>query len=221
MRKLTRAQKSMLSRAVVDFVEDNEVDLSRHRRICDICQHPACNLIQEAFLQWRSPLVIMKQFNLKSRTTIYHHAHAFRLFDLRDRTLRFALGHIIEEADRVHVTAQDVIRAAYAFAHINEEGLWIQPATKSEVVVSANRPASPPLASQPAYGDSSSEEPRVPTRPTSRRRRTRLSKSLREIQALQPPPPAPPAAPEPAPQAPSARAFLIATNRNAENDATG
>ena len=111
----------------------------------------------------------MKKYGLKSRATIYHHAHAFQLFGGRDRTLRFALGYIVEQADRVNVTARDVIQAAYTYAHVNDDGLWVQPASKSEIVVSRNETEASPLDSFPA-----SASPLVRSAAKSNARRRRL-----------------------------------------------
>jgi hypothetical protein len=144
MRNLTRSQRSALSNHPSNSRETKQVNLKYHRLRCEICRHASCHLIEEAFLQWRSPSVIMHCFGIKSETTIYHHAHAFQLFDLRDQGLRHALGNIIEEADTLRPTTRDVLRAIYALAHIDSEGQWVRPTNKSEVVVSNNRmPAAP------------------------------------------------------------------------------
>ena len=166
MNKLTRAQKAAITKCAAEILENQQQELARHQRLCEVCKHPACFLIQEAFLQWTSPEVIMRKYGLKSRATIYHHAHAFQLFAQRDRTLRFALGHIIEQADRVNVTARDVIHAAYTYAHVNDDGLWVQPASKSEVVVSKNEAAS----AQESFQGSALPVARSASKPTSRRR---------------------------------------------------
>lgn len=176
MRKLTRKQKAVISRSAIAYVEKVEVNVERHRRICSVCRHPLVALIDEAFLQWVSPYTIVEQFHLPHRAVIYHHAHVFKLFELRDRTLRRALGNIIEQSDRVRVTAQDVIRAAYAFAHINDEGLWFQPVsvTQTQVVVSSDDSSEalsgPSGASRTPQG--SEQARRVPAKPRAHRRRT-------------------------------------------------
>jgi hypothetical protein len=170
MNKLTRAQKTAITKCAAEIIENQEQDLARHQRLCEVCKHPACFLIQEAFLQWTSPEVIMKKYGLKSRATIYNHAHAFRLFARRDRTLRFALGHIIEQAARVNVTARDVIQAVYTYAHVNDDGLWVQPASKSEIVVSKNEAAASRLESPQALA---SPLVRSASKPNSRRRALR------------------------------------------------
>ncbi len=187
MNKLTRAQKAAITQGATAILEAQEQDLERHRRLCEVCKHPACFLIQEAFLQWTSPEVIMKKYGLKSRATIYNHAHTLKLFAQRDRTLRLALGHIIEQADRVNVTARDVIQATYTYSHINDDGLWVQPATKSEIVVSKSEAAASPLDS---FSGSTSPLARCASKPTSRRRQPKytppaqdLSKSPQELDA--------------------------------------
>ena len=187
MNKLTRAQKAAITQCATEILEAQQQDLARHQRLCEVCKHPACFLIQEAFLQWTSPEVIMKKYGLKSRATIYHHAHAFQLFARRDRTLRFALGHIIEQADRVNVTARDVIQAVYTYAHVNDGGLWVQPASQSEIVVSKNDAASSTLESSRALA---SPIVRSASEPTARRRRPKytppaqgLAKSPQELDA--------------------------------------
>jgi hypothetical protein len=187
MNKLTRAQKAAITKCATEILEAQEQDLARHQRLCEVCKHPARLLIQEAFLQWTSPEVIMKKYGLKSRATIYNHAHAFQLFARRDRTLRFALGHIIEQADRVNVTARDVIQAVYTYAHVNDDGMWVRPASKSEIVVSKNEAASSTLESSHALA---SPIVRSASNPTSRRRRPKytppaqdLAKSPQELDA--------------------------------------
>ncbi|HMD40650.1 MAG TPA: hypothetical protein VKH15_15300 [Candidatus Acidoferrum sp.] len=172
MNKLTRAQKAAITKCAAEILETQEQDLARHQRLCEVCKHPACSLIQEAFLQWTSPEVIMKKYGLKSRATVYNHAHAFRLFARRDRTLRFALGHIIEQADRVNVTARDVIQAVYTYAHVNDDGMWVQPASQSEIVVSKHEPAASPPE---PYSGSAAPMARSASKPTSRRRRPKYT----------------------------------------------
>jgi hypothetical protein len=81
-----------------------------------------------AFLQWRSPADIIKDFKLASRTSVYRHAHATRLFDRHSRNTRFALGVLIEQAQCVKPTAGDIVRAVHAFCRINDRGEWVEPA---------------------------------------------------------------------------------------------
>jgi hypothetical protein len=76
------------------------------------------------------------------------------------------LGHIIEQADRVNVTARDVIQAAYTYAHVNDDGMWVQPASKSEIVVSKNDAAS----AQESFRGSAAPLVRSAAKPVARRR---------------------------------------------------
>lgn len=176
MRKLTRQQKAAISRTVTECFEKVDVDLERHSRICSICRHPLAALINESFLQWISPYSIIEQFKISSRAVLYHHAHVFNLFELRDRTLRRALGNIIEHSDRVRPTVRDIINAAHAFAHINEEGMWVQPVSVSQtqVIVSPDG-AAEALAGRSTTSQSSQDYPeirRLPAKPRTRRRRS-------------------------------------------------
>jgi len=187
MNKPTRAQKAAITQCATEILETQEQDLARHRRLCEVCKHPARSLIQEAFLQWTSPEAIMRKYGLKSRATIYHHTHALKLIAQRDCTIGFALGHISEQADRVNVTARDVIQAAYTYAHVNDEGLWVRPPSKSETVVSKHEPAASPLES---YSGSAAPMARSASKPTSHRRRPKytppaqdLAKSPQELDA--------------------------------------
>jgi hypothetical protein len=136
---------------------DGPTPLQRHARKCAICKHPGREYIEEAFLQWRSPDTIKRLWDLQSRTTIYHHAHAFDLFALRTRNLHLCLGNIIEGADDQCFTATHILHAIRFLAHINEDGRWTQPTHKSEVTYSVNRlPAVPGLPAGQA---------RLPTHP--------------------------------------------------------
>jgi hypothetical protein len=57
----------------------------RHSRKCQICRHPLRALIECSFLSRRSPSRIARQFGFNDRNTVYRHAHATKLFDLRGR----------------------------------------------------------------------------------------------------------------------------------------
>jgi hypothetical protein len=136
MRSLTRSQRSALTSRPANSRQTKRINLKYHRLRCQICRHASCQQIEEAFLQWRSPKVIMHSFGIKTETTIYHHAHALGLFNLRNQNLTHALGNIIEEADTVRPTTKDILRAIHALAHINDQGQWVHPTNKSEITVS-------------------------------------------------------------------------------------
>jgi hypothetical protein len=172
MRNLTRSQRSALSTSPSATHKSKQVSLKYHRLRCQICKHACGQLIEEAFLQWRSPRVIMHCFGIKTETTIYHHAHALGLFPLRCRNLQHALGNIIEDADTLHPAANDILRAIYALAHINDQGQWLYPTKKSEVVASSNRsPASPSRPSADQDYASCTEQPRLTYPPSPVRHR--------------------------------------------------
>jgi hypothetical protein len=134
----------------LDEVDSPEpVPLERHTRKCSICNHPHREYIEEAFLQWRSPDTIKRCWDLQSRTAIYHHAHAFNLFALRNRNLQLSFGNIIEDADNHPFTTRDILHAIRVLAHVNEDGRRVHPTHKSEVIYSAQR--LPAVAGLPAY----------------------------------------------------------------------
>jgi hypothetical protein len=113
-----------------------------HESHCSICCHPDRRAIEEEFIHWLSPSTISDFYGVKIRA-IYRHAHAFNLFALRDRNLRFALGHIIDRAEHIpDVYGPDIVRAVHAFARLNNEGQWVEP--PSHVIVSSgSHPAAP------------------------------------------------------------------------------
>ena len=89
----------------------DEDAIERHRRKCTICHHPERESIEEAFLNWQSPHVIVNEFKLPSRSALYRHAEATGLPALRRRRMHLALDRIIERADSVPVTGNTVLRA--------------------------------------------------------------------------------------------------------------
>jgi hypothetical protein len=122
---------------------------SYHRRRCSVCKHPERKAIEEAFLQWRSATNIACEFQLPGCTAVYRHAHATGLFPRRSRNLRFALEHLIEDAERARPTAAGVVQAVRAYARINSAGRWVEPPT-THVIVSAPSPeAARTIASRP------------------------------------------------------------------------
>jgi hypothetical protein len=122
--------------------------LERHSRKCSICRHPQRQQIDESFLHWRSPATIMHCFGIENETTIYHHAHAFNFFALRNRNLQSALSNVIEDIDRHHFTGAEMLDAVRALAHLSEDGRWIHHTSKSEVMYSMQR--LPAVAGLPA-----------------------------------------------------------------------
>src|SRR5271167_1092176 len=95
---------------------DSAPDLDRHQRLCTICHHPEREAIEESFLQWRSVEWINWQFKLSNLSAIYRHAHATGLFARRGRRIRFALEHLIQNADRIVPSGDNILRAIRAYS---------------------------------------------------------------------------------------------------------
>jgi hypothetical protein len=81
----------------------------------------------------------MHYWGVKSEITIYHHAHAFKLFALRNRSLQSALGNIVEQADTHHFTGSEILHAVRTLAHMSDDGRWISPTSRSEDIYSTQR----------------------------------------------------------------------------------
>ena len=105
-----------------------------HETHCSICRSRYRDEIDEQFTSWRNVRNIASEWRIEPRA-MYRHAHATGLFAIRDRNIRMALGHIIEEAERISPSADSVIRAVRMLTHINEQGEWVQP--PAHVIVSS------------------------------------------------------------------------------------
>ena len=103
-----------------------KLSIGRHRRACSMCAHPQCAEIEAAFVSWRSPAVIAQEFGLADRATVYRHAHAFGLFEKRQRNVRSALGAIIEQAGRGRGDGICSCAGDQAYAKLNAAGQWIE-----------------------------------------------------------------------------------------------
>jgi hypothetical protein len=101
-------------------------------------------MIDQEFLHWSHVATIAATYQIERRA-IYRHAHATGLFRRRKRGLRFALGHIIEQAQTVEVTADAIIRAVKLFACLNDDGEWVSP-PKRVIYQSRESAPSPSLA---------------------------------------------------------------------------
>ncbi len=161
--RLARRRKSMPARD--GEVSDQVPDLKRHARKCEICRHPDRELIEEAFLLWENVYNLVRDFELPDQYTVYRHAHALGLFELRGRNVRSALEHLIGDANRVKATPDSIIRAVRAYACITDYVKWVEPATTHFVVPAlppgvapALQPQSGPLA-QPALPDAAPDLP--------------------------------------------------------------
>ena len=106
-----------------------------HTRRCNVCRHPDRKAIEHEFLRWRSPDKIAREYGIPDHSSIYRHVHATGIFARRRKAVRVALESVIECAEIVKVTAASVVKAVYAYTHINEFGEWIKHPTKHIVIV--------------------------------------------------------------------------------------
>lgn len=104
----------------------------RHSRKCNVCRHADRAAIDQDFLSWRSPDRIAADYGIADHSSIYRHAHATGLFNKRARTVRLALGPLIEQVANVEVTADAVIRAIYVVSHLDDDGHWAVPASNRQ-----------------------------------------------------------------------------------------
>jgi hypothetical protein len=98
------------------------VNLGLHQAQCTICLSSCRQEIEELFIDWVSPDLIIKQFTNLSRDCVYRHAKAWGLFDKRKKNLGRALEKIIERADYPSMTGSQVISAIRTYAKLNRLG---------------------------------------------------------------------------------------------------
>lgn len=115
-----------------------------HERQCSICNHPERDAIEEEFLHWYAPSLTGNHFNVGWRA-LYRHAHATGLYAARERNLRSALGHIVEQACHITPTVDGVLRAIRAYSCLDRDGQWTEPPAHV-VVSSGSRITEPPAA---------------------------------------------------------------------------
>jgi len=97
---------------------------ARHEATCKICKHAQREEIEREFIGWTPIGRIAREFKL-NRRTVYRHAHAFSLFEERDRGIRKALSRFIERCGNVRPTASAFVQAVAVFARVNANGVWI------------------------------------------------------------------------------------------------
>jgi hypothetical protein len=100
--------------------------IAMHAGQCTICRHPQRAEIDRAFLDWRGPREIAREYDLGSHTTVYRHAHALGLFERRQRTSRFALGRLIKQSSHVKPTAASIVSAIRLMAKLNRRGKQVE-----------------------------------------------------------------------------------------------
>jgi hypothetical protein len=114
-------------RAAAEVAKARTSSTTHHDRKCSVCRHRHRDEIEQEFLNWRSPQSMAREYGIAHYSSIYRHAHATGLFAQRATNLRMALSPIIEHCMTVSATASNVIRAVIAFAHLNDQGEWVEP----------------------------------------------------------------------------------------------
>jgi hypothetical protein len=130
--------------------------LARHVRKCTICHHSEREAIEEEFVHWRSVSRIARQYGIEDYRTIYRHARATGLVELRRENIRSALDNIVERSDTTKVSGDCILRAIRAYSCIDEMGRWIDPPSRVAITttrVNALLPAPEPPAEEVAAAE--------------------------------------------------------------------
>ena len=101
--------------------------LERHERKCQICRHRHREEIDSDFLHWHDVSDIVFDNKLPNRRTLYRHARATGLYELRMANIRDAAALIAAKAEYCKATATSVLKAIQACSQIDELGRWIEP----------------------------------------------------------------------------------------------
>jgi hypothetical protein len=117
------------------------VDLDRHRRKCQICNHPSRELIEESFINWHPNYRVIQIYGLDV-DSFYRHAHAFGLYTKRSQNVRSALENIIERGVETPISGDTMIRAVRAYSCLTEGNPWVEPVT--HLIVSKGAEDVPP-----------------------------------------------------------------------------
>jgi len=117
-------------------------DLDRHSRKCCICSHPDRDAIEGEFIRWACPRRIARDYQIADRASFYRHAHATGLYARRRREFARVLEDILEcvEHSSLEKTADVIIRASRVYAHLDENGNWIEP-RRTQVILTGPAPS--------------------------------------------------------------------------------
>jgi hypothetical protein len=99
----------------------------RHSRKCTICNHPERESIDEDFLHWSRGERIVRDYNLPSLSSLYRHAHACGLWNLRRIKIRCALDRLIERAADCNPSGNAVLRAIEMSCRFDQDDRYIEP----------------------------------------------------------------------------------------------
>ena len=106
--------------------DDRPVSRKRHEAQCSVCLHADRESIEQAYVDWKSPTSICKEYGL-DRMTLHRHVHVLGLVEKRQKNIRAALSKIVEHVDGLwKVSGAEVIAAAVALARINSAGNYIE-----------------------------------------------------------------------------------------------
>jgi hypothetical protein len=102
-------------------------DLAYHTIRCTICRHPHRETIEHDYLHWHSPERIAREYATFNASAVYRHVHATGLDVKRRRNAITSLEFIIEKAESIVPTANEIINAVRACSRLNQQGQWIEP----------------------------------------------------------------------------------------------
>ena len=153
------------------------MNLNQHRAHCTICHHSERDAIEQGFLHWQRPTVIVHEFQLADRRVINRHARALGLFELRASRSRRSLEFVMEQAETVKATADSVIRAVKAHACLGEDGRWTEPTRHTIITHQYADLTEPPIRSGSASRASIASEasPRQRRKPAPKQLRARTT----------------------------------------------
>jgi hypothetical protein len=101
--------------------------LAYHCIRCTICRHPHRATIEHDYLHWHSPERIAREYRDLNPSAIYRHVQATGLNAKRRRNAIRSLEFIIEKAESIVPTANEIINAVRACSRLNQQGQWIEP----------------------------------------------------------------------------------------------
>lgn len=87
-------------------------------------------MIEELFVRWHSPQAIanhLEDWDNVNWVSIYRHAYALGLDQVRRRNLGFVFENILDNAAEATPTAAGVVAAARALGCVTEDGRWVEP----------------------------------------------------------------------------------------------
>ncbi len=115
----------------------------RHQRKCAVCRHPNREEIEEEFIHWHDVWYLAKDYNIQDYRSIYRHARVFGLIERRRENRRYMLDRVLESFPS-KATAYSVIQALRAYSCLTDDNRWVEPPTRVEYAITANRGQNPP-----------------------------------------------------------------------------